>query len=89
LPRNDSSQGPAGDGGAFRALWGRKRVSQQILTDGSHPPNQDADQGWIAKHLRIRSGANFSQQIRRFKKISTGSSILELNAGYNLSRIVD
>jgi hypothetical protein len=47
-----------------------KRGQSTNLDRLSHPPNQDSKRGWITKHLRIRSGANFSNRFEIAKKIS-------------------
>jgi hypothetical protein len=47
-----------------------KRGQSTNLDRLSHPPNQGSERGWITKHLRIRSGANFSDSFDISKKIS-------------------
>jgi NAD(P)-dependent dehydrogenase (short-subunit alcohol dehydrogenase family) len=44
LARNEEKNQPSDDAS-----------SKQLIHD-SRPTNQDADQGWIVKHLRIRNG---------------------------------
>ena len=45
-----------------------KRGQSTNLDRLSHPPNQGSERGWITKHLRIRSGANFQRQFRHLEK---------------------